>query len=70
MVEAKVRRIEPLKCPQCGSTEVKQGFTNRRGSAFLADGDVYCFACKVKTTKSGKVKAFKKHWTEYGDDET
>lgn len=51
------RKIPPLQCPKCGSTQVSRGLTKRRRNAFCADDKIYGEACKLITnTKTGKTK--------------
>jgi len=53
----KVTKIPPLTCPQCGSTHVSPGFTNKKTKAFLRDNNIYCYDCmKTTNTKTGTAK--------------
>lgn len=55
----KPTKLDPLKCPKCGSTAVVKGFTRRVRRAFLPDDHIYCYACSTKTNmKSGREKEF------------
>ena len=57
----KPTKVPPLTCPQCNSPEVTPGFAKKRWRkgktlAFVRDGRIFCYACKLVTDAKGKTK--------------
>ena len=63
-----VTKVPPLKCPQCGSVEVKAGFNKRVGKAYVRDGKIWCYACGLVTLANGKTREHRYRANDFDED--